>query len=296
MFPLRLDGEACQNPTTMRWFRSTALLFILLSIAVSAGASKRPTSIIMLWPNDQNATLSLTFERFHQIGGYGGQLSFMSDVTVKNLSDHRISRASFTVYLFDKDQVRIGDGVLQVKDLEPAQGAKIGFQFFSIGVPNSLRLVAKNDAAWVPTSLKTVQLKIISVPPGASLKVDGNETGVTPMMTDLSVGNHVLEFSKEGYATGSTPVDVTQDEIPGGSITFELGGLSRDTVELRDGRALLGDVVSVSMTSLVLRIDGKEQTYDRNQVKKIMLVEREITPSTAVPQASSTAQPTTPER
>jgi hypothetical protein len=69
---------------------------------------------------------------------------------------------------------------------------------------------------------------------------------------------------------------VTPDELPGGSITVELGGLSRDTVELRDGSVVLGDVISVSMTQVLVRVDGREQTYDRNQVKKVMLVEREV--------------------
>jgi exosome complex RNA-binding protein Csl4 len=69
---------------------------------------------------------------------------------------------------------------------------------------------------------------------------------------------------------------VTPDELPGGSITVELGGLSRDTVELRDGSVVLGDVVSLSMTQVVVRVEGKEQSYDRNQIKKIMLVEREV--------------------
>lgn len=57
---------------------------------------------------------------------------------------------------------------------------------------------------------------------------------------------------------------------------MELGGLSRDTVELRDGSVVLGDVISVSMTQVLVRVDGREQTYDRNQVKKVMLVEREV--------------------
>jgi hypothetical protein len=39
---------------------------------------------------------------------------------------------------------------------------------------------------------------------------------------------------------------------------------------------VLCDVISVSMTQVLVRADGKEQTYDRNLVKKIMLVEREV--------------------
>jgi len=45
-------------------------------------------------------------------------------------------------------------------------------------------------------------------------------------------------------------------------------------VELRDGTTLLGDVISMSMTSVVVRVDGKDQTYERNQIRKMILVER----------------------
>ncbi|HEU0046141.1 MAG TPA: hypothetical protein VFQ43_00885, partial [Nitrososphaera sp.] len=52
--------------------------------------------------------------------------------------------------------------------------------------------------------------------------------------------------------------------------------LSKDTVELRDGTILLCDVLSMSMAQITVRVAGQDQTYDRNRVKKIMLVEREI--------------------
>jgi hypothetical protein len=118
---------------------------------------------------------------------------------------------------------------------------------------------------------------VLSVPPGAKLKVDGQEVGMTPVMVRLTIGNHNLDLTKEGYAPGGTPLEVTPDELPGGSITIELGGLSRDTVELRDGTVLLGDVLSMSLTSVVVSVDGKEQALERNQVKKMMLVERQVT-------------------
>ena len=82
------------------------------------------------------------------------------------------------------------------------------------------------------------------------------------------------EFSKEGYATSATPLEVGAEELPGGSVSVELGGLSQDSVELRDGTTVLGDVMSMSLTTIVVRVDGKDQRYDRNQVKKMILVER----------------------
>jgi hypothetical protein len=96
------------------------------------------------------------------------------------------------------------------------------------------------------------------------------------------VGTHTLDLAKQGYAPGTTPVEITSDELPGGSVTIELGGLSRDTVELRDGTVLLGDLISMSMTAVVVRVDGIDQTYERNRVKRILLVAREVTQQPAI--------------
>jgi hypothetical protein len=103
-----------------------------------------------------------------------------------------------------------------------------------VGVPASLALSAKKDMLISPGA-KTIPLKVVSVPPGARLKVDGQDAGTTPVRVRFAVGMHALDLTKEGYAPGSTPMEVTPEELPGGSITVELGGLSRDTVELRDG-------------------------------------------------------------
>lgn len=256
----------------MKTRRIYALIFLFVFTASLLG--KNEPTIVMTWPADKPA-IKLTFERFRQLGNYAGQSSFVSDVTVQNLTDKQIPRATFTVYFMDKNKVRIGEGLLQVSDLEAGQSAKIQFQFNSVGIPVSITLSAKKDML-APPGVKTIPLRVVSVPPGARLKVDGQEAGTTPVMVRLTVGTHQLDLTKEGYAPGGTPLDVTPDELPGGSITVELGGLSRDTVELRDGSVVLGDVISVSMTQVVVRVDGKEQSYDRNQVKKIMMVEREV--------------------
>jgi hypothetical protein len=121
--------------------------------------------------------------------------------------------------------------------------------------------------------------------------VDGQDNGTTPVMVRLTVGTHQLELTKEGYAPGDTPLDITPDELPGGSITVELGGISRDSVELRDGTMLLGDVLSMSMTEVVVRADGKDQSYPRNQVKKIILVERVVEQRPAITQPAPSAPP-----
>jgi len=275
--------------------RAAVAVVLCLSLFASLGIAKdkkdkgNPQSaIVMFWPDQSNPTLKLTFEAFTQLATYNGQMSLGSHVLVENVSAKRIPQASFTVYLMDKDKVRVGNGMLSLSDLDPGQQAKVSFQVMSVGTPLTLSLVARTDSAGMPVSLKTVPLKIISVPPGASLKVDGQDVGITPVTVRLPIGGHTLSFSKEGYASGGSPVDIKPDEAPGGSITFELGGLSHDNVELRSGKILQGDVMSLSMTSVVIRVDGQDQTLDRNQVEKIILVQREVVQQPAVVQSPAT--------
>ena len=249
----------------------STFLLVLLS-ALSAFGKNEP--IVMFWP-PENPALKLTFDKFRQEGNYAGQSTYVSDVIIENLTDKQIPRAVFTVYFLDKNKTRVGQGTLQLADLDAHQSAKLQFLFNSMGMPASLTLSAKMGPRAIP-------LKIVSVPSGAKLKVDGQESGITPVIVHLTIGAHQVELAKEGYAPGNTPVEVTADELPGGSITVELGGLSRDTVELRDGTTLPGDVISMSMTEVVVRVDGKDETYPRNQVKKIILVERVVEPQPAV--------------
>ena len=269
------------------------IVFLLAAISLLAAAppvfgkdkkDKPEPSLVMLWPDSADARIKLTFGKFVQLASYKGQLSLESQVLIENVSGQRIPLASFTVYLLDKDKIRIGNGNLSFADLDAGQQAKLAFQVFSLGIPSTLSLAARNDPSGIPTSLRTVPLNVISTPPGAAIKVDGRDAGITPTTIRLSVGNHVLAFSKEGYSSGSTPVDIKPDEGLGGSISFELGGLSRDNVELRNGIVLEGDVISMSMTDVVVRVDGKDQIVPRNQVSKMILVERIVTEQPPVTQ------------
>src|SRR5947209_14859680 len=265
--------------------RNPSSLFLALILLASCAwpKDKNEPIITMLWPASGTPTLKLMFGKFIQTAEYVGEKTFTCDVVVQNVSQKGIPSGSLTVRMLDKNRVRIADSVLNFSDLGPGDSSRISLRVSATGIPATLSLIVLNDSAGIPTSLKTVPIKIISVPSGASLKVDGKESGVTPKVVSLTVGTHSLEFAKEGYATGTTPVDVTADEIPGGSITFEMGGLSRDTVELRDGSSILGDVMSLSTTSVVIRVNGEDQTYGRNRVKRISLVERETVQPVVTP-------------
>lgn len=241
---------------------------------MALAAAQSDAAINVLWPSSDKPSLKFTFGRFVQSGIVNGDGIFVCEVTAQNVSGQGMPRSVFTVYISDKNGVRIGRARLQLPEIGPYRTQNAQVQFSAAGTPAGVTLLAG----------KTIPLRVISVPAGATFKVDGEDAGVTPKLVDFTIGAHTLEFSKQGYATGTTPLEVSADELPGGSVSFELGGLSQDSVELRDGSIVLGDVMSMSLTTVVVRVDGQDQKYDRNQIKRIMLVERITTPQGPVTQ------------
>jgi hypothetical protein len=114
-----------------------------------------------------------------------------------------------------------------------------------------------------------------STPQGALLKVDGTEAGTTPRLITVGAGKHTLSFSKEGFKAGEFPLEIGRNDVSGGSVNYELGAASFDSIELRDGSVLNGDLVSVSGMDVEIRVGGDLQHINRNQIKRIMLVQRD---------------------
>jgi hypothetical protein len=96
-------------------------------------------------------------------------------------------------------------------------------------------------------------------------------------MAQVSVGKHTLEFTKEGFNSGKFPFEIGPDDVSGGSVSFELGTSAHDTIELRDGSVMSGDLVSVSGMEIIIHMGGSDQKLDRNQVKRILFVQRQPT-------------------
>lgn len=285
---------------------SVLLLTCLCNLALASKDKEKDDSknqsevgIVMFWPGQDNAILKLTFSRFQNLATYAGKMTLVSNVIVQNVSTKSIPKASFSVALLDKDRVRVGSGTLVIDDLNPGESAKEQFQCESVGPPAVLSISARNNGG-VPTSTKTIPMTVISVPAGASLKVDDKDEGTTPTRINVGVGTHQLELKKEGFAVATTPLEVAPDEAPGGSITITLGGLTDDTVELRDGSIITGSVMSMTLESVVIDVSGQPQTFDRNKVKKIFLVERIITHPETAPVAPdkkhTTKQASTPHQ
>jgi hypothetical protein len=265
--------------------RFSLVVFIFFFVLTVAHAADE-LGLVMLWPDKDHPTLKISFGRLRDAGSYEGQITIVSEVIVQNLSAAEMPHASLTVSLLDKDHIRIGHGLLVVNDLNPGESAKVLFQSQSVGIPVTISISGTNSGG-IP-SAKLIPMEVISEPAGATLTIDGKSFGFTPAKISVAVGTHTLELQKEGYALTTTPLDVAADEAPGGSIKVTLGGLSSDVVVLRDGSNLTGDVIAMTIDSITLRVDGKEQKLDRNLVSKMFLVERIVNKPT--PAATKTAK------
>ena len=196
----------------------------------------------------------------------GKERTYISEVEALNVSDKAIGGASFSLYVFDKAKARIGEGYINVNNVSAGETVKFQITIAASGSPNSVA---------VSTSApRTVSITVNSVPQGAALTVDGKAAGTTPKLIDVANGKHVLGFEKEGFNPGKFPLEITSHDASGGSVSYELGSAAHDTIELRDGSVLTGDLVSVSGMQVEVRIGGNSQTFDRNQVKRILLTER----------------------
>ncbi len=248
--------------------RSLLPLFFVL-IGLLAQAKDQPTQVIV-WPDSGTPVVRFSLGKFKEAGSFGSRRTYVIDIVAENLTPKQIPNGTFFLYLFDKNKVRIGQAWVTLTNVAPGQAVKFQVNVDTSGSPVSATMVATRD---VPN---TISITANSVPQGASLKVDGNDAGITPKSVQVAVGKHMLEFSKEGFNTGHFPLEVTSSDVSGGSVSYELGTSAHDTVELRDGSVLTGDLETVSAVEIVLRIGGTMQHLNRNQVKRILLVERDI--------------------
>lgn len=266
--------------TTISCFRFARVIAVSLLLAVPALAKDAPLQVID-WPDTGAPQVRFTFGKFKALPGMGNLHGYVMDTTAENLSPRRIPNARFKVYLFDKSKVRIGEDVIALSNVGPGETVKFETTMTTSGNPAAVSLEAITDAG------KTISLTINSTPQGALLKVDGTEVGTTPRMITVGPGRHTLTFSKEGFVAGNFPLEISRDDVSGGSVSYELGAASFDSIEMRDGSVLNGDFVSISGMDVEIRVGGSIQHVDRNEIKRVMLVERrdplQDVPPTAVP-------------
>ncbi|MGH9497028.1 MAG: PEGA domain-containing protein [Candidatus Sulfotelmatobacter sp.] len=250
-------------------------LFLLFSSLLAY--SKDPSAQVLTWPEQGPTVLRFTLAKFKEVGSLGNQRTYVTETTAENLWTKRIVDATFRLYLYDKNKVRIGEATLMVSNVAPGETVKFQTTIGASGPPLSLSISPTNLPKELGPAMppRSVSITVNTVPQGAIAKLDGADIGMTPKMVKVTVGKHALEFNKEGFNPGKFPFEIGPDDASGGSVSFELGTSAHDTVELRDGSVLSGDVVSVSGMDVAVRIAGSEQRFDRNQVKRILFVQRE---------------------
>lgn len=244
--------------------RKPISMITLLLLAASAFAA----DTVLIWPPDgKDAIVRFSVGKLRQVSSASGQSDYLGEALAENLSAKMIPSASFYLYLLDKSGKRVGEGYLEVTNIAAGQRAKIPVSVHTMGSYASMELQPQHLPSDEPFKVK---MRITSVPPGASFKLDSQESGVTPQMLPIAPGKHVLEFNKEGYAAASTPVEVVENSMPG-SVEIELNPLTLDTVVLRDGTTLVGDVVSMNATAVNINVKGKPAKLDRTRVARIVL-------------------------
>jgi hypothetical protein len=249
-------------------FNRPGLFLVLLLIVAPAFAKETPLQTID-WPDTGTPVLRFTFSKFKQLPGMGMLHGYVMDTTAENLSTRVIPSARFSIYLLDKKQVRVGEDVISVSNVGPGEVIKFETTVNASGMPASISLRE------ITPQSKSVSITVNSTPQGAMLSVDGSQMGTTPRMITVGAGHHILTFTKEGYTAGNFPLEIGHDDVSGGTISYELGAAAFDSIELRDGSVLNGDLVSISGMDVEIRVGGNIQHIDRNKVKRVMLVQRE---------------------
>jgi hypothetical protein len=246
-------------------FLRVSLFLLLLTIPVLA--KDTPLQVVE-WPATGTPVLRFTFSKFKQLDGMSSMRGYVMNTMVENLSPRPISAARFAVYLFDKNKVRIGEDFIALNNVGSGEAVKVQFTVMASGTPVS---VSVQDTEQNP---RTVSLTVNSTPQGAMLRLDQTEVGTTPKIINVGVGKHTLTFSKEGFTAGNYPLEISSQDVSGGSVTYELGASAFDSIELRDGSVLNGDLVSISGMDVEIRVGGTIQHIDRNKIKRAMFVQR----------------------
>jgi hypothetical protein len=118
--------------------RRVAIPILFLVVASLLVLAKDQPFQVVSWPDSGQPVLRFTFSRFKDIGGMGKARTYITDVTAGNLSDTPISGVSFSLYVFDKDKARIGEGYINLTNVAAGETVKFQVTISVSGSPNSL--------------------------------------------------------------------------------------------------------------------------------------------------------------
>lgn len=254
-------------------------LLVCLLLTVPALAKDVPLQTID-WPSTVTPVIRFTFGKFKSLPGMGSLHGYVMDTTAENLTAKVIPSARFSVFLYDRNKVRVGEDTIGLTNVGPGETVKFETTITASGTPVSVSIDALTQGP------KTITLTVNSTPQGALVKLDGTEAGTTPRLITVGAGKHTLTFTKDGFSAGTFPLEISPNDVSGGSVTFEFGSAAFDSIELRDGSVLNGDLVSINGMDAEIRVGGQIQHIDRNKIQRVLFVMRDA----AAPQLPSAAQ------
>src|SRR6516162_344364 len=105
--------------------RSSARVFFFALCLTAAAFAKEQPGQILVWPESGTPVVEFTLGKLKDLGSFGkNQHTYAIDTVARNLSSKLIPVANFSLYLFDKNKVRIGEGWIALTNLAPNQSAK----------------------------------------------------------------------------------------------------------------------------------------------------------------------------
>ena len=193
------------------------VLATLLSLLSTVALAKEPPSQVITWPDTGAPVLRFTFGKFKDVGSFGNQRTYVTETTAENIGSKSIGSANFSLYLFDKNKTRIGEAIMIISDLSPGGTVKFQTTVRSPGAPVSLSVVAKylpKELGGASVPAKVISITVNTVPQGAVAKLDGVDAGITPKIVRVSVGKHILEFSKKDLARANSHLKLGRTMFP----------------------------------------------------------------------------------
>ena len=106
-------------------------------LAAVASAKDQPAQVVV-WPKSGSPVLRFSLGKFKEVASIGNRRSYMIDTRAENLWGKVIPRASFSLYLSDKNKARIGDGYILLSN---------------VGVRETVKFQTAIDASATPMSL-----------------------------------------------------------------------------------------------------------------------------------------------
>ena len=106
------------------------------------------------------------------------------------------------------------------------------------------RVVIESEV--VPASVaETASLEVLSQPPGATVSVDGQPRGETPLSLTLAPGEHALAITQDGYLENRQSVDLEAGTAETLSVTLTSTEVTQPVVESGGGRSRLPLILGV---------------------------------------------------